>query len=356
VPVAVFAAIIAFLPQTISLVSLYPHLLSYYSETVGGLPGATRLGLETTYWCETYMDALPYLNAHARPGDIIWTDPWSHNVMIYYQLHGRLRSDVKIAFTPYAPPSLFAEAGPPTTALFYDSDFLVFQYRQTGFGQEDVLHPDLQWLSQHQPVYRLSYEGIPLMDIFSKPENSTVQIPSITQESETEPGNLKVQVPSNMQEFKSEAGNFAVQAPPDLMFAETAQAIDSGNLGMGKLSLHILMSVTREGSYQIYYFDYPADLAANPNASPSLLDGARQGWLNAIQGRLTGQEHPISLGNHPGREASVEAKNNNQDIKIKIRYYLVQNRIYQIMVSVPKDGKFTAEMNAFLQSFTLLKN
>jgi 4-amino-4-deoxy-L-arabinose transferase-like glycosyltransferase len=54
-------AALIFLPHVVLAADLYPHLLSYYSEAIGGLSGAVRLGLETTYWCETYGKALPYL-------------------------------------------------------------------------------------------------------------------------------------------------------------------------------------------------------------------------------------------------------------------------------------------------------
>ena len=55
------------------------------------------MGLESTYWCETYTEALEYLNANAQAGDTVWVDPWSHDVMVYYQMHGRLRHDVYIS-------------------------------------------------------------------------------------------------------------------------------------------------------------------------------------------------------------------------------------------------------------------
>ena len=87
---------LAFLPQSISIAKLYPHLLSYYSANVGGLRGAKRLGMETTYWCESYADAIPYLNEHAKPGDMIWVDPLSQNVMVYYQVNGKLRGTVEV--------------------------------------------------------------------------------------------------------------------------------------------------------------------------------------------------------------------------------------------------------------------
>ncbi len=43
---ALVVLIAAFVPHVTSALSVYPHLLSYYSEAVGGLPGAARLGLE----------------------------------------------------------------------------------------------------------------------------------------------------------------------------------------------------------------------------------------------------------------------------------------------------------------------
>jgi hypothetical protein len=356
VPVTVLAVVLAFLPQSINLVRLYPHLLSYYSETVGGLPGAARLELETTYWCESYAAALPYLNEHAKPGDMIWVDPWSHNVMIYYQVHGRLRPDVKIAFPPYAQANLFPEYGPPTVATHAASDFIVLQYRQTTIGSTRenpgsdsfLPHPDSQWISTHEPVYRLSYDGVPIMEIYSNP---TAQASADTQASESEPGQT-VQVPANVQAYTSEVGNFTVQVPPNLEFTETTQEVDSA----GGLSLNIFRSTSEGNSlYDIIYFDYPVEWAADPNASQALLDGPRDGWLKEIKGILI-EEHAVSLGNLPGREGIVEAEYNGLPMKIKYRNYLVQNRCYQIAVWIPKDGTFTAEMEAFLQSFALLKD
>jgi hypothetical protein len=355
-PVTVLAIVLAFLPPSISLVRLYPHLLSYYSETVGGLPGATRLGLETTYWCETYAAAIPYLNEHAKPGDMIWVDPLSQNVMVYYQIHGRLRNDVKIAYSPYAPtwPFVYDEYGPPTVGTHAISDFIVLQYRQTLMGSTPAnpdrdfysAHPDFQWVSTHEPVYRLSYDGVPIMDIYS---NSSVQA------SESELGKATVQAPANWQAFKSEAGNFTVQVSPDLEFTEATQEVDTGDPSLGILNVHIYTGATGEGRYDMAYFDLPAELTTAPNASQNLLSGIRNGWLEDIHGTLI-EERAISLGDHPGREAIVEAKANGTTVMVKTRYYLVQNRFYQTITSMPKGGTFTAEMGAFLQSFALLKD
>jgi 4-amino-4-deoxy-L-arabinose transferase-like glycosyltransferase len=145
------------LPQTLSAVNLYPHLLSYYSESVGGLPGATRMGLETTYWCETYASALPYINAHASPGDTIWTQAWSFDVLKYYQKIGRLRSDVVVLIVGM------------DSFNIKNVDWFIFEYRQTQFGEAGAEHYlPLQLLKTQTPVYEVVYQGIPLMKLYGR--------------------------------------------------------------------------------------------------------------------------------------------------------------------------------------------
>jgi hypothetical protein len=169
-PLAITAAAVTFLIPVINAVSLYPHLLSYYSEGIGGLPGAVSLRLDTTYWCETYAAALPYLNANAQPDDIIWVEPWSYDVMIYYQLQGRLRPDVWIA-NPYQAESVFSDARTLRPSVTYRSaDFVVFDYHQSYFaGPPDTAPLTPQWLSTHRgkPVFQLSHQGVPLMEIYT---------------------------------------------------------------------------------------------------------------------------------------------------------------------------------------------
>ena len=47
-----------------------PHWLSYYNLTVGGLPGAYRLGLEPTYWWTDLDDSvLTWINENSNPGE-----------------------------------------------------------------------------------------------------------------------------------------------------------------------------------------------------------------------------------------------------------------------------------------------
>jgi hypothetical protein len=135
------------------------------------LAGATKMGLETTYWCETYAAALPYINSHAKPGDRIWVEPWSYDVMIYYQIHGQLRPDVKILHNTPGIQSLFGEEAPqPIYGEFYIANWIILQYRQSQFDEMGGTIPFLpEYLeSLGAPVYQVSYQGIPLMELYKR--------------------------------------------------------------------------------------------------------------------------------------------------------------------------------------------
>jgi hypothetical protein len=125
--------------------------------------------LETTYWCETYAAALPYINVHAKPGDRIWVEPWSYDVMIYYQMHGQLRSDVKILQNTVGSQSLFGTDAPqPTYGEYFNANWIILEYRQSQFDEMGGTIPFLPTYLKHlgPPVYRVSYQGIPIMELY----------------------------------------------------------------------------------------------------------------------------------------------------------------------------------------------
>ncbi len=134
-------------PPLVSIVRIHPYELSYYSEIVGGLPGATRLGLETTFWCEAYKACLPYLNANAQEGAVIWVD--QPLALRAYQEDGLLRADLRITGWDVVSP--------------FTCDFAVVQMRETGFT--DV--PELANLvEQYQPEFTVSVEGVTLAMVY----------------------------------------------------------------------------------------------------------------------------------------------------------------------------------------------
>lgn len=142
------------LPPLVSLACIHPYELSYYSELVGGLRGATRMGLETTFWCETYLDALPYLNEHAAAGVSVWAE--NPYVLRLYQREQMLRQDLQVI-------------GGDTISPFA-AHYAVVEMRQTGFSYTPEVVDVMQ---QYTPVYTLAYQGVPLMHIYKLDASST---------------------------------------------------------------------------------------------------------------------------------------------------------------------------------------
>ncbi|MGB7537496.1 MAG: glycosyltransferase family 39 protein [Anaerolineales bacterium] len=168
---ALAAACAVWIPPVQSMISYAPYWLSYYSETVGGLPGAARLGLETTYWCESYREAILYINANAEPGDTVWVLPSSIDVLVYYQLQGVLRKDVALAsLSPLE--TIFGPEALGTQAMegFDQADFVIVQYRQSFLNDEASQPTDiLQWMTSRTPAFRVEREGIPIVDVYTNP-------------------------------------------------------------------------------------------------------------------------------------------------------------------------------------------
>ncbi len=160
---------LAFAPQVFTMVRLYPHLLSYYGESVGGLAGANRLGLETTYWCESYSLALPIINEQAKPGDSIWADPWSHDVLIYYQTQGYLREDVQIISPAQVASVLGANAPSPVAIPMQSADWYVAQSRQSTLGYEGEANIIFKTLGKKKLVYEYGFDGVQIFALYQQP-------------------------------------------------------------------------------------------------------------------------------------------------------------------------------------------
>jgi hypothetical protein len=102
----------------ISVALSMPALLSYYSPLVAGLPGATRLGMEPTYYWDSLSDeAIDWLNSHSARGEKVLF-PTYPTIWRYLRQTGKLR-----------PAALPHEPG--------DWVWYVVQNRPGAFGPED---------------------------------------------------------------------------------------------------------------------------------------------------------------------------------------------------------------------------
>jgi len=164
--ILVAVTLVFFSSQVVTMIRLFPHYLSYYSEGVGGISGANKLGFETTYWCETYKLALPILNKQAKLSDTVWVDPWSHDVMIYYQTQGLLRRDLVI-ISPYTVDSILGLSAPSAYQVpMGAADWFVYEYRQSTLGFSQHSDPIYKTIKQQTPVYNYYYNGVPIFTLY----------------------------------------------------------------------------------------------------------------------------------------------------------------------------------------------
>jgi 4-amino-4-deoxy-L-arabinose transferase-like glycosyltransferase len=167
--VGLLVAGLIWIPPALSLKTYAPYWLSYYSEAAGGLSGANRIGMETTYWCESYLDAVQYINQNAKAGDSVWVNPSSVDVLIYYQMHGILRADVTFASTGpiesiFGPAAVFTQSQEDYT----QADFVILQYRQSFlFTADNQPEAILDWIATRTPAYRVERDGTPILDVFT---------------------------------------------------------------------------------------------------------------------------------------------------------------------------------------------
>lgn len=102
-------------------------------------------------------------------------------------------------------------------------------------------------------------------------------------------------------------------------------------------------------AYMASFTDYPAGLLKGVQPE-ELLQSAKDGILENMQTRPSAEE-PRKLGDYPG----MYFKAANDDISVVYLMYMVDNRLYQLVVS--RSGQYPDEdaANTFLLSFELVK-
>jgi hypothetical protein len=141
---AALAALICIAPLS-DTARLHPYQLTYYSEAVGGVQGAAQRGFETTFWADSYVGVLGFLNRTVQPGQIIWAD--AHSVLRAYQDIGRLNKEFVIRGSNVSEPSA--------------ADWALVQARQSRF-----FPPVVDLMRSRQPEFMLRTDGAPLAMVY----------------------------------------------------------------------------------------------------------------------------------------------------------------------------------------------
>lgn len=132
---------------------------------------------------------------------------------------------------------------------------------------------------------------------------------------------------------------------------EDQQSVDTL---IGPVTFYSFIVEQSTTAYSVAYTDYPEDLVQTSSAE-SLLAGGRDGAVANVNATLL-DEHSISLKGHPGIEfeAQAMAGQSPRQVFFSARFYLVDQRLYQMIVVTQDRIASSADTQKFLNSFTLL--
>jgi hypothetical protein len=143
------------------------------------------------------------------------------------------------------------------------------------------------------------------------------------------------------QEFAKD--NFIVQLPGTPSEQTKAIPTPAGNLDM---KLYIVSSGDSGFVYLVATLELPKGGLAG--AGEDFLDGAQSGLVSGAKGKLVKQSK-IKLGKHSGRDITAEVFDGKGLLRGHV--YLVDQRVYMLVVMTPKDADASAATGKFFDSF-----
>jgi hypothetical protein len=157
-------------------------------------------------------------------------------------------------------------------------------------------------------------------------------------------GAAQDEVPASWKMVAPKDGGFSVAMPAAPM--EKKQQVKTAT---GTLSVVMQIADGRNDSlFVVSYSDFPeADLKKGD--VDKRLDQARDGAIASARGKKRSEE-PLKLKGHAGREVVIEK---DGEVVVKMRIYLVKNRLYQVMVLGNGPVFASKDVAIFLDSFRL---
>lgn len=147
--------------------------------------------------------------------------------------------------------------------------------------------------------------------------------------------------------FSSREGGFSVETSS--IPRQKKESVPTQN---GPADIHTLTFEMQDpaAEYWVVYIDYP-EVAVRQKGVSQLLKEARDGSVNNVRGRLL-KERDILVGGYPGKEIEYEGEALSEET-YKSRMCLVKQRLYVVLVTVPRGGP-SERAEKFLDSFRLL--
>ena len=123
---------------------------------------------------------------------------------------------------------------------------------------------------------------------------------------------------------------------------------------LGKITGYWYGVEEQDAVYGLGYSDYP-DAIFKHGTPRKLFSIVRDGWLKRIDGKPQGDGADIVLENrYPGMEVIATGQLGGEDAYMRARFYLVGNRLYQVIAFGKKKTMAQSDINRFLSSFKLV--
>jgi TonB family protein len=143
--------------------------------------------------------------------------------------------------------------------------------------------------------------------------------------------------PASWKEYKFDAGRFS------LMFPGTPQE-EKQKLKAGEHEAVVHTHKVQEMAfYSVMYASEPLPAAQTPEAVRAVLDSLIKQSLAEFEGELLEQKE-ITLDGHPGRFIMQRL---SDGLILRLKFYLVRQRLYQLMVITPSEQSATDDQRRF---------
>ncbi len=148
--------------------------------------------------------------------------------------------------------------------------------------------------------------------------------------------------------LESKEGRFSVRIPEG--FSSPEESTMPLETAVGKLDMEVFTATQGESSvFMAAYIDYPE--SAFEAGIPAMLDGAREGALKNLHGKVLSQKSTSLLG-HPGRSMKFVGKTGGMRVYGRVDYFIARPRLYQVLFlssakAMVEDPTVTAAFKTF---------
>lgn len=144
------------------------------------------------------------------------------------------------------------------------------------------------------------------------------------------------------------SGHFTVNFP-----AKASVSSETVDTRAGKAQVHLYRAEgdNKAITYTALYSDYPAGSVGRSPAD-AIYDGAINGAIGEGGGKVV-SNNKISNGTVAGREAVFSSP--DQAETMRVRYFLVGDRLYQVAFHGPKGSEGSKDATTFLDSFKIVR-